>query len=228
MDLKEDTGYVNMELDGTGIDLDINGAEIRTDLKMVTNLTDGNYGEKSYDLSGTSLRLDNARVSKQEAVAKDHWWGEVKVTKGDLIWTEPMDVDAEMEIKMRDTEPLITLLGNAKKKKSLIDKALTIKDVTGTVGIQTNEKDIVLDPIQVEGDGLQVISRLDLLEESMNGVLYFKLHGIAANFEIKDGKAKFKGLGGKNKVKKKVNLKDSDSAHKPNPHDHKAISKNLQ
>ena len=104
-----------------------------------------------------------------------------------------------MRISMRDTEPLITLLRDTKKKKSFLDKALTIKNVEGILGIQTNEEDIILDPIQIKGKGLQVISRLDVLKKAINGVLYAKLHGIAANFEIENNKAKFKGLGGKKK-----------------------------
>ena len=100
----------------------------------------------------------------------------------------------------------------------------------GILGIQTNEKDIVLDPIQIKGEGLQIISRLDILEKAINGVLYAKLHGIAANFEIKNSKAKFKGLGGKKKVKKQVDYQSGKhqshkSPHKANPH--AAVSKNL-
>ena len=232
--LLEDTGHANMELEGSNVELDISGARIRTDLKFVTNLADGNYGKKSYNLTGTYFRMENTRLATDNETTKDGWWGEVRIEKGDLIWTEPMDIDAQMHVKMRDTEPLIALLGNTKKKKSLLDKILTIKNVEGTLGIQTNETDIILDPVLIKGEGLQVISKLDLLEKSINGVLYVKLLGIAANFEIKDSKAKFKGLGGKNKVKKQVGVKAGNgikTGKRPprrNPHGAAAISKNTQ
>ena len=147
------------------------------------------------------------------------------ISKGDLLWSEPVDIDAEMQIKMRDTEPLIALLRDTKKKKSFLDKALTIKNVEGILGIQTNEEDIILDPIQIKGEGLQIISRLDLLKKLISGVLYVKLHGIAVNFEIKNNKAKFKGLGGKKKVKKKVDYRNTKPMHQRDPHGN--LSKNL-
>ena len=201
-----DTGQVALELTGSNVTLDVNGSHLRTDLELVTKLSDGNYGKKSYDLTGTFFRMTDAQlVDEDEAI--DGWWGEVRMSKGDLLWAEPMDIDAEMQIAMRDTEPLIALLGDAKKKrKSLLDKALTIKNLTGTLGIQTNDEDIVLDPILLNGKGLEVISKLDISKESIDGDLYTKLHGIPVRFEIKDNKAKWMGFGGKKKVQKRIGL----------------------
>jgi hypothetical protein len=228
MTILGDSGHINMELDGSDVELDVSGTRIRTDLRFVTNLAEGSYGDKSYDLTGTYFRMENTRLARDDVATKDGWWGEVRVEKGDLIWTEPMDIDAEMHIKMRDTEPLLALLGDAKKKKSFLDNILTIKNVEGRLGIQTNEKDIILDPILIKGENLQVISKLELLEKSINGVLYVKLHGIAANFEIKDNKAKFKGLGGKKKVKKQVAIGAKKIPPRKNPHPPAKLSKNWQ
>lgn len=230
MSILGDTGHINMELDATDVIMDVSDARIGTDFRMVANLADGSYGNKSYNLAGTYFRMENTQLAKDRDITKDGWWGEIRIGKGDLIWTEPMDIDAEMQIKMRDTEPLISMLRDTKKKKSFLDKLLTIKDLEGTLGIQTNEKDIILDPIQIKGEGLQVISRLDILEKSINGVLYAKLHGIAANFEIKNNKAKFKGLGGKDKVKEKVDYQSSNHQSKKPPrkaNPHAAVSKNM-
>jgi hypothetical protein len=116
-----------------------------------------------------------------------------------------------MRIKLRDSEPLIALVRDTNKRKSLLDRALTVKDVEGTLGIQTNEDNILLDPILIKGKGLEVISRLDVLSDSINGALYVKLRGVPVNFEIKDSKTKFKGLGGKKKVKKMLNRKSPGS-----------------
>jgi hypothetical protein len=211
MSILGDSGHVNIELDATDVIMDVSGARIGTDFRLVANLAEGSYGGKSYDLSGTYFRMENTQMAKGRDLTKDGWWGEIRFDKGDFFWSEPVDIDAEMTIKMRDTEPLISLLRDTKKRRSFLDNALTVKDLDGVIGIQTNEKDIVLDPIQFEGQGLQVISRLEALENAINGVLYVKLHGIAVNFEIEEGKGKFKGLGGKKKVKKQVQYKSDRS-----------------
>ena len=205
MSLLGDIGHIFMDLTGSDVMLDVHGNRISTDFQMVTNLSDGNYGEKSYDLTGTHFRMDDTQLVTKQEKTESGWWGEIKISKGDLIWSEPMDIDAEMKIKMRDTEPLIALLRDNKKKKSLLDKALTVKDLEGTLGIQTNEDNILLDPILINSKGLEVISKLDILKETINGALYVKLRGIAVNFEIENNKTKFKGLGGKKKVLSQVN-----------------------
>ena len=205
MSLLGDVGHIFTDLTGSNVVLDVHGNRISTDFRMVTNLSDGNYGKKSYDLTGTYFRMEDTQLVTEHEKTESGWWGEIKVSKGDLIWNEPMDIDAEMEIKMRDTEPLVALLREQKKKKSLLDKALTVKDLEGTLGIQTNENNILLDPILINSKSLEVISRLDILEETVNGDLYVKLRGIAVNFEIKNNKPKFKGLGGKKKVLSRVN-----------------------
>lgn len=233
MALRGDVGNIYTDLSANNVVLNIDGNKIRTDFQLVTNLSDGNYGEKSYDLTGTFFRMEDTELVTVVDETEKGWWGEIKISKGDLIWNEPMDIDAEMQIKMRDTEPLVALLRDTSKKKSLLDTALTVKDLEGRLGIQTNDKDIVLDPILIKGKGLEVISKLDVAPKSINGALYFKLHGIAANFEIKNNKAKFKGLGGKKKVEKQVGIGKADIekveklVHR-NPHVSRPVPKNLQ
>jgi hypothetical protein len=209
MSIFGDIGNVNLDLTGADVLLDVNGNRISTDLRLVTNLADGSYGKKSYNLSGTSFRMEDAQLVAENETTKSGWWGEIEITKGDLTWTQPIDIDAVTRIKMRDSEPLIALLRDTKKRKSLLDRALTVKDLEGTLGIQTSADNILLDPILIKGKGLEVISTLDVLKDSINGALYVNLRGVPVNFEIKDNKAKFKGLGGKKKVKKKLNRKSS-------------------
>lgn len=206
LQIQRDIGHINMELTGSDVLMDVSGNRISSDLRFVTNLSDGVYGKKSYDLTGTYFRMEDTQLVTESDRTESGWWGEIRVSKGDVLLTEPVDINAEMKIKMRDTEPLITLLREEGKQKGLVDKILTIQDLEGTVGIQTTDKNVTLDPILINGNGLQVISRLDLIEKSMNGALYVKLRGIAVNFDIKDNKAKFRGFGGKDKVKKQVNL----------------------
>ena len=204
------TGNIELDLLGSNVMLDVNGNHIRTDLELVTRLSDGDYGKKSYDLAGTFFRMQDAQLVDEDE-ALEGWWGEIRMNKGDLLWTEPMDIDAEMQIAMRDTEPLIALLGDAKKeKKSLIDKALTIQNLSGTLGIQTNQDYIILDPILLNGEGLEVISKLEISEKSIDGDLYTKLHGIPVRFEINDNKAKWKGFGGKQKIRRRVRNPHTD------------------
>ena len=79
-----------------------------------------------------------------------------------------------------------------------------MKSLHGVLAMETNLEQITLNPILINGEGLEVVSRLDIVPNAINGVLYTKLHGLSANFEITDSKATFRGFGGRGKVLKQV------------------------
>ena len=193
-----------MQLTGSEVVLVIRGRKVRTDLKLVANLSDGHYGDQTYRLKDTYLRLYNTKLETALRETKDDWWAEVRVDKGKLLWRSPMDVDAQMSLAMHDVEPLIAAIRDPAKKDSVLEKALNVKNLEGVLAIETNQKNIALDPILIDGKVLKIISLLDIVPNSINGVLYAKLRGLSANFEITDNKASFKGLGGREKVLRQV------------------------
>ncbi len=79
-----------------------------------------------------------------------------------------------------------------------------MKSLHGVLAMETNLEQITLNPILINGEGLEVVSRLDIVPNAINGVLYTKLHGLSAHFEITDSKARLRGFGGRGKVLKQV------------------------
>ena len=83
---------------------------------------------------------------------------------------------------------------------------LNVKNIQGELIADTTEDHILLDPIFIDSQGLELISRVALSPGFVNGVLFAKFRGLSANVEIIDSKVKFKGLGGRKKVLQQVNL----------------------
>jgi hypothetical protein len=204
MTLKGAKAHGSMQLAGSDVVLAVRGRKVRTDLKLVANLSDGHYDGQTYRLKDTYFRLYNTKLETALRETKDDWWAEIRVDKGKLLWRSPMDVDAQMSLAMRDVEPLIAAIRDPAKKESVLEKALNVKNLEGVLTIETNQNNITLDPILIDGKGLKIISRLDILPNSVSGVLYAKLRGLSANFEITNSKARFRGLGGREKVLRQV------------------------
>ncbi|HJP11620.1 MAG TPA: hypothetical protein QGF27_16485 [Arenicellales bacterium] len=204
MTLKGAKAHGSMQLAGSDVVLAVRGRKVRTDLKLVANLSDGHYDGQTYRLKDTYFRLYNTKFETALRETKDDWWAEIRVDKGKLLWRSPMDVDAQMSLAMRDVEPLIAAIRDPAKKESVLEKALNVKNLEGVLTIETNQNNITLDPILIDGKGLKIISRLDILPNSVSGVLYAKLRGLSANFEITNSKARFRGLGGREKVLRQV------------------------
>ncbi|MBT6657734.1 MAG: hypothetical protein HOB56_08120 [Proteobacteria bacterium] len=87
---------------------------------------------------------------------------------------------------------------------------LNVKNVKGSLISKTEGDVIVMDPIYIDSQGLELISRIEFSPRSVNGVMVGKFRKLSANIEIVNSKVKFKGFGGRDKVTKQVNLKALD------------------
>ena len=204
MTIEGNKAYGTMQIAGTEIVLAVRGRKIHTDLELAANLSDGDYDARSYHLKDTHLRLFNTRLETSVRETEDDWWAEIRVNRGNLLWRSPMDVDAQLSLSMRDLEPLIAAVRDPEKRVSVLEKALNVKSLHGVLAMETNLEQITLNPILINGEGLEVVSRLDIVPNAINGVLYTKLHGLSAHFEITDSKARLRGFGGRGKVLKQV------------------------
>ena len=77
---------------------------------------------------------------------------------------------------------------------------LTMCDVEPLLHIFRNpKKEIHIDPLYIDSDGLEVISKLSLSRETANGVLYAKFKKVSAHSEIVDKAPRMIGFGGRKK-----------------------------
>jgi len=206
LSLKGDKAAGSITLSGSDVMLTARGRELHTDFLLSANLTEGDYERKTYRLKNTRLRLQDTQLVTSQRKTDANWWGELVVSDGELVWDRPMQIDGRMHLAMRDVEPLIAGFRDPAKKESPLDKMLNVKNIQGELIADTKEDHILLDPIFIDSQGLELISRVALSPGFVNGVLFAKFRGLSANVEIIDSKVKFKGLGGRKKVLQQVNL----------------------
>ena len=89
---------------------------------------------------------------------------------------------------------------------------LTMCDVEPLLHIfRDPKKEIHIDPLYIDSDGLEVISKLSLSRETANGVLYAKFKKVSAHFEIVDKAPRMIGFGGRIKILQEVDLSRQDA-----------------
>ena len=195
-----------IEITGTDVTFSARDRAIKADLKLVANLSEGDYENKTFRLGDTSLRLDNVQIETQARETDDDWWGEILFERGQLVWGKPMQFGGKMSLRMRDVEPLIAMVRDPAKKETRLDEFLNVKDVQGRLLILSQDEELSINPLHIDSQGLEVIAKFELSREFIDGRLYAKFKKIAANFEIVDRKPKILGFGGRKQILEEINL----------------------
>ena len=208
--LEGDVARGQFVTEGNDVILTAQDRDVKADFEVVSKLTEGNYRNQTYGLKDSSLKLENVQILTDARTTDEGWWGELTVDHGSLVWGRPMKLNGRFNVSMRDVEPLLAGFRDPQKKESALDKMLNVKNVKGSLITKTEGDVIVMDPIYIDSQGLELISRIEFSPQSVNGVMFGKFRKMSANVEIVDSKVKFIGFGGRDKVTKQVNLKALD------------------
>tara|TARA_Y100001960_G_scaffold266496_2_gene290215 strand:+ start:1296 stop:3134 length:1839 start_codon:yes stop_codon:yes gene_type:complete len=199
-----------IEISGTGVTLSAQDRKIEADFRFTTNLSEGNWYTRVFRLKDSSIRLDNVQVASGAQETDKGWWGEIELEDGRLVWQKPFDVSAKMSLAMRDVEPLLFMFRDPAKKNSKLDEFLNVKEVEGRLLAKGREGEFHIDPLHIDSNDLEVISRFSLSHDTVDGILYAKFKKVSANFEIVDKKPRMIGLGGRSKILKEIDLSRLD------------------
>ena len=199
-----------IEISGQNVTLSARDREIEADFNLKANLSEGAWATRTFRLRESSLRLDNVQIASKARETDEDWWGELTVDRGLLVWKQPFDIDGKMTLAMRDIEPLIAMFRDPAKKETKIDQLLNVKDVQGRLLAQSRDGEFRIDPLHIDSDDLEVISRLSMSSETVDGLLYAKFKKIAATLEIVDKKPRIVSFGGRKQILKQIDLSRLD------------------
>jgi len=180
--------------------------EIETDLRLIAKLSEGDFETRRFRLKDSSLRFENVRLETEARQTDENWWGELIVEHGAVVWKKPLEVSGKAELRMLDVEPLIAMVRDPSKKETRLDEFLNVKNIEGRLLAESHDQKLSIDPLHIDSQGLEIISRMTLSRESIDGRLYAKFKKVAANFEIVNRKAKILGFGGRKQILKEIDL----------------------
>ncbi|NBP95015.1 MAG: hypothetical protein EBU28_06455 [Gammaproteobacteria bacterium] len=173
-----------IEISGTDVTVSTGSREIETDLRLIAKLSEGDFETRRFRLKDSSLRFENVRLETEARQTDENWWGELIVERGALVWKKPLEVSGKAALRMLDVEPLIAMVRDPSKKETKLDEFLNVKNVEGRLLVESHDQKLSIDPLHIDSQGLEIISRMTLSRESIDGRLYAKFKKVAANFEI--------------------------------------------
>lgn len=145
------------------------------DLELNSHISGKQLNDFRVELKGTELKLFNG-VFDNEAVEVDKsWWMTVAVPTGYANLTEPLELEAEVELSMKDTRAIIAMFAEIKDWIRRFDGILAVNDVKGNAKITAADQKLSVRELALNGDKLELMAELQIEEGQNNGIFWGKL-----------------------------------------------------
>lgn len=178
-------GHGTATLLGSGARMQVAGLDLLGNAQVDATLQRGDFKQRYFDLSGTSVQLRNVQVGQQDRKAP--WQGRVQFRQGRIDAQAPFRVDANADLTMSDAGPLLAVFAERGDYPRWVLSLLDAGQVNASTRLRWQAGHIVLDGLQAENERLSLRARLDVREQNKRGDLYVRWGLLGAGIEL-DGK----------------------------------------
>jgi len=162
-------------IDGDDLEGTFRDMTFAMDLAFVTQISGRDLDAFEVGLAGTEVRLFNGVFDGAETDVEDGWWMTIAVPEGASHLAEPVKVNADLELSMRDTRAILAAFAEVKRWIRHFDGFLTVKDVAGSAALAVDGSRVTVRDLSLTGDRLEVLAQLELFEEEDEGIFWGKL-----------------------------------------------------
>ena len=188
LDMQEDSASGFAKFKTSRIETDIIGERISGTLGVDVKINGGSAKDKAFDISGSSLILDDLRAPGTQR----GWNARIDLGRTEVVWSTPAKLDASGSIYMTDTRPLIDIFFDARgKANKLVDRVLNLKNVRGNAKIKVEPDEVAIPYALVTSDTIALGAKGLISEKNREGMFYAKCGPIAGVFALDDGKRRF-------------------------------------
>nr|WP_298378622.1 hypothetical protein [uncultured Halomonas sp.] len=162
-------------------------------LSLDVQLADGDLRQRRFDVSGSTLRLDNLSRQGEGLASKrggNGWWMELGIDKGQLVWAQPLNLDARLALRMRDSGfPLRTLLKDVRQRQWL-SRLLNVQNIRGRARLKLLDAGLALRDARLAGQELEILADLVRRDKTLDGALYARYAALGLGIEIDAGQTR--------------------------------------
>jgi hypothetical protein len=163
------------------------------DLEVHANLAEGDLPNRSFDLSGTTIRLDDIvgeELSEKQEKKLEAWYCDVDLQKGNVTFGKPSEAEGQVRLKMYDTRPLVAMLKDFGTGPKWLSMMPNVKDIDGTMDVDFGRGRMAVDDLVLSGKKLEVLGWLHILDKKADGRLVIKYGVLAAGIGLDQGQGK--------------------------------------
>jgi hypothetical protein len=151
---------------------------MRGDFTLKTLLRQSSPKELLFDVSGTRLDLHTDGPE---------WSAVITFPKANMRFSEPLKIEAAVQLAMLDTRPLVVMYDALKGVPNWLEKMMIIENIKGVATLDVRRDRVVVKDLDVTGKGLHALADLVLGKGSREGILYLRFHGLSLGVELKKG-----------------------------------------
>ena len=193
LEVKDRIAVGTLDLVAEEIVLEAKDVPIYGDLEVHASLKEGDLPAKSFDLSGTTIRLDDIvdqELSERKQKKTESWFCDVELQQGTVTFGKPMTARGRLGLKMHDTRPLVAMLKDLGVELKALSLMPNVKGIDGTMGVDFGKGYIEVEDLNLTGKGLEVLGWIHIRDKKANGRLFTKYGIVAAGVALDEGKAK--------------------------------------
>ena len=191
-------GYVRLETDGLTSRID--EQQLAAELAVDVNLAGGVPSNMEFDISGSSVRLDQVRVEgAAETFDETGWAARFDLDEGRVVWQRPLEFDVVATVSMRDSRPIVALFANHRGKHGWIEKLLTVEDIRGTAKLSAGSGNIRIPYAVVGSDKIDVGAKGLFDDASREGIFYARFRKLDGILKVRDEERDFDIFGAREK-----------------------------
>lgn len=120
------------------------------------------------------------------------WYFHLDMTEGWLHLKDPGEIVCSAEIKMKDTRPLIAILGQEKKIFNKLKGILNFKDLEAEADLEMAANAMEIENFDIDSEGLKLKANLKIENKKATGIFYTKFHGIPFALDMRGEKNDFR------------------------------------
>jgi hypothetical protein len=161
-------------------------------LRVDTKIIGGEPREMHFDISGSSIVLDQARVAGRAAnYSQNDWRADINLTSADIVWKKPIQLRSELLPAIKDSRPIVAMIDNQKSKFAFLSKLLIVENLQGEAKVNMADNTITIPYAFIKSDQINIGAKGIIASNLRDGIFFFGQKGIKGTMEIRGGKRSF-------------------------------------
>jgi len=153
MVVTEEFGRGQLGFTGIGVGAEIRDKSFRADVRLNTHLNCTDPALRKFNISGTQLNISNLEFPSEQLRYSGSDLLGIRLVKAEAEFIRPINLDAQIEIDLANSHPIIALLAPERIKEKWFEDFLLFKDITGTAHLNINQETMVFNDVKITGLG---------------------------------------------------------------------------
>jgi len=189
-------GYV--KLNTQGLRSRLNDQELAGELMADIRLSNGRPENLEFDISGSTISLQDIRVTGAETnYEQQDWSARFDLEQGRTVWKRPVVIEAEAAVEIKDSRPFVALFSNEKGQRKWLEKMLTVENIQGRAEMTLENKQLVIPHAFVSSDKVDAGAKGIMTADRRDGIFYARFRKLDAVMKIKNGNRNIDVMGAK-------------------------------